>query len=169
MWFPPSPPNTAVPAGLEVHNSSSRKPVNHSAAALVANKRFTCTECGKCCTGNGEVYVSIAECSAIASHLQVPLDHFLETYCKQSTNPLDGCQLKSKDTLDKVGSASATVITWDLFQAGNQLRHCNSSDFTCSCNLQAFEAICCTDMRDKQLLFCRLVYSWKTSFAQSTQ
>lgn len=99
----------AAPAGLEVHDCSSPKPVNRSAAALVANKRFKCTECGKCCTGNGEVFVNMAECSAIASHLQVPLDHFLNTYCKQSANTLGGRQLKSKDTLDKVLSAFAAV------------------------------------------------------------
>ncbi|KAL3140928.1 hypothetical protein ABBQ32_005458 [Trebouxia sp. C0010 RCD-2024] len=86
---------------LEVHNCSTPKPVNRSAAALVANKRFKCTECGKCCTGSGEVYVNMAECSAIASHLRIPLDHFLETYCEQSANALGGRQLKSKDTLDK--------------------------------------------------------------------
>lgn len=96
------PLTSAAPAGLEVHNCSTPKPVNRSAAALVANKRFKCTECGKCCTGSGEVYVNMAECSAIASHLRIPLDHFLETYCEQSANALGGRQLKSKDTLDKV-------------------------------------------------------------------
>ena len=39
--------------------------MNSSAAALVADKRFKCTECGKCCSGAGEVWVSEVECASL--------------------------------------------------------------------------------------------------------
>lgn len=78
---------------------------NRTAAALVADKRFKCTECGKCCTGNGEVWANMAECSAIAVHLQVPLEEFLDTYCKPYENSPGWRRLKYKDTPDKVGGA----------------------------------------------------------------
>lgn len=87
---------------MQVHCSASPKPVNRSAAALVADKRFKCTECGKCCTGNGEVWANMAECSAIAVHLQVPLDQFLDTYCKPYDNSPGWRRLKYKDNFDKV-------------------------------------------------------------------
>ncbi|KAL0051960.1 hypothetical protein WJX82_005435 [Trebouxia sp. C0006] len=38
--------------------TAQAKPLNSSAAALVADKRFKCTECGKCCSGAGEVWQS---------------------------------------------------------------------------------------------------------------
>ncbi|KAK9820405.1 hypothetical protein WJX72_009999 [[Myrmecia] bisecta] len=50
---------------------------------LVAGKRFTCTQCGKCCTGEGEVWATDAECEVIARHLGVRLADFYQRYTKK--------------------------------------------------------------------------------------
>jgi hypothetical protein len=44
--------------------------------ALIQQQRFTCTQCGKCCTGEGEVWISDKEGAAIAAHLGMPLNRF---------------------------------------------------------------------------------------------
>jgi Fe-S-cluster containining protein len=49
---------------------------------LLEGKRFTCTECGKCCTGSGEIWANEAECAAIAAHLRLPMLHFFRRYTK---------------------------------------------------------------------------------------
>jgi Fe-S-cluster containining protein len=49
---------------------------------LLEGKRFTCTECGKCCQGSGEVWANDAECAAIARHLGLSPSHFLARYTK---------------------------------------------------------------------------------------
>ncbi|KAL0022804.1 hypothetical protein WJX79_010485 [Trebouxia sp. C0005] len=44
------------------------KSVNSSAAALVADKRFKCTECGKCCSGAGEVWARTRTASSLKTN-----------------------------------------------------------------------------------------------------
>lgn len=73
-----------------------------SAAALVANKHFRCTECGKCCTGKGDVWVNEAERVAIAAHLHVQLDQFVSKYCSDSGEVAGWHTLKYKAGPDKV-------------------------------------------------------------------
>ncbi|GIL64452.1 hypothetical protein Vafri_18371 [Volvox africanus] len=51
--------------------------------ALVANRRFMCTMCGKCCTGDGEIWVSSEEAARIARHLNMSIQRFLDTHTKQ--------------------------------------------------------------------------------------
>jgi hypothetical protein len=51
-------------------------------AALIGSKRFLCTQCGKCCTGDGEVWISDDEAVRIADHLGVPLQRFLSAYTR---------------------------------------------------------------------------------------
>ena len=51
-------------------------------APLVAGKKFFCTECGKCCTGAGEVWVNTEECTAIAKNLGLSEKHFRSKYTK---------------------------------------------------------------------------------------
>jgi Fe-S-cluster containining protein len=44
---------------------------------------FTCTQCGKCCTGApGYVWLNDAEADAIAAHLQMPLHEFVAIYTR---------------------------------------------------------------------------------------
>lgn len=44
---------------------------------------FTCTRCGKCCTGEpGFVWVDESEQKAIAARLEIPLDEFIERYTR---------------------------------------------------------------------------------------
>ncbi|WIA08177.1 hypothetical protein OEZ85_007631 [Tetradesmus obliquus] len=49
--------------------------------ALIGERRFHCTQCGKCCTGAGEVWVSDAEAANIARYLNLPLARFLALHC----------------------------------------------------------------------------------------
>lgn len=45
--------------------------------------RFTCTRCGKCCTGEpGFVWVNDEEVSAIAGHLQLPVEEVLGRFTR---------------------------------------------------------------------------------------
>lgn len=76
--------------------------MNSSAAALVADKRFKCTECGKCCSGAGEVWVSEVECVGIATHLKLQLGDFFSTYCKSFSKVVGWRTLKYKAGQDKV-------------------------------------------------------------------
>lgn len=49
--------------------------------------RFSCTGCGKCCTGaSGYVWVTKEEIEAIAKELNMPLDLFVRKYIRQKGN-----------------------------------------------------------------------------------
>lgn len=51
-----------------------------------AGLKFRCTACGNCCRHHGEyayVYLLDAEAAAIAGHLGLALDVFLERYCRR--------------------------------------------------------------------------------------
>lgn len=89
-------------AGKLLGTTAASRPINRSAAALVAHKHFKCTECGKCCTGKGEVWVNEAECIAIAAHLNIPPDQFLSRYCKSFDKTSGWRMLKYKPGPDKV-------------------------------------------------------------------
>lgn len=43
---------------------------------------FRCKRCGYCCTGEGYVNLRFDECAAIADHLGIPLEQFLEEYTR---------------------------------------------------------------------------------------
>ena len=83
--------------------SAAVNAVDTAAAALFGNKRFKCTECGKCCTGEGEVWVSEAECQAIAENLHMSTADFLTKYSKSHGKGLPGWHvLTQKDNAEKV-------------------------------------------------------------------
>eukprot|EP00879_Flechtneria_rotunda_P024741 GHRR01026247.1.p1 GENE.GHRR01026247.1~~GHRR01026247.1.p1 ORF type:complete len:230 (+),score=26.49 GHRR01026247.1:391-1080(+) len=50
--------------------------------SLIAEKRFICTQCGKCCTGDGEVWITDDEAVNIARYLNTPLKRFLTQYTR---------------------------------------------------------------------------------------
>lgn len=76
-------------------------------AALIAEKRFFCTQCGKCCTGDGEVWIADEEAGRIAGHLGLPLQRFYQQYT-QGYSKVEGFRLlKAKD--NPVGGSP-----WDL-------------------------------------------------------
>jgi len=50
---------------------------------LVEGKKFVCTECGKCCTGAGEVWANTAETKALAKNLGLSEAHFLKKFTKK--------------------------------------------------------------------------------------
>ena len=51
----------------------------------VRGKRFTCTECGKCCTGKGEVWVDTNDIRRLADRLNIKTEIFLSRYVKSYT------------------------------------------------------------------------------------
>lgn len=50
---------------------------------LVEGKKFLCTECGKCCTGAGEVWANTAETKALARSLGLSESHFNKKFTKK--------------------------------------------------------------------------------------
>jgi len=48
------------------------------------HRLFRCTMCGDCCRGYGGTYVTDADITAIASHIGLGRERFIETYCSQS-------------------------------------------------------------------------------------
>ena len=63
---------------------------------LVQGKSFSCTQCGKCCTGAGEVWVTNEECTRLAAFLDVPLHRFLPAYTKSWSKKEGWRMLRSK-------------------------------------------------------------------------
>jgi len=45
--------------------------------------KFGCTECGRCCKMNGDVWIAPEEVGTIASHLQLEEDEFREAYTRR--------------------------------------------------------------------------------------
>jgi Fe-S-cluster containining protein len=46
--------------------------------------KFTCSQCGNCCTGPpGYVWISDEELSRLAAHLKLPVDQVVERYCRR--------------------------------------------------------------------------------------
>ena len=44
--------------------------------------RFSCTQCGSCCTGEpGIIYITQEECDKIAEHLNISSKDFLQSHC----------------------------------------------------------------------------------------
>ncbi len=71
-------------------------PIPPLAAAQIQGKRFTCTECGKCCTGAGEVFVNKQESTLIAQHLNMSLERFYQRYALPSRKHRGWHMLKTK-------------------------------------------------------------------------
>ena len=92
-------------------SSSAVRAVDERTAALIADKSFKCTECGKCCTGAGEVWVSNAECLAIALHLKLPIEDFVQQYCKTFNETYPGWRvLKYKDASDQASKLPSCIL-----------------------------------------------------------
>ncbi|KAG2487266.1 hypothetical protein HYH03_014107 [Edaphochlamys debaryana] len=82
----PSPTPGGGAAGAQSGASASGAAKDYTLEpfrALVQGKRFHCTMCGKCCTGEGEIWMSPDEAVAIARHLRMSLQTFLGNYAKQ--------------------------------------------------------------------------------------
>ena len=46
--------------------------------------RFTCTQCGNCCTGpQGYVWISTTEIHRLAKHLKISTDEVIDKYCRR--------------------------------------------------------------------------------------
>ncbi|KAG1671621.1 hypothetical protein FOA52_006852 [Chlamydomonas sp. UWO 241] len=70
---------SAAPSASSAPADSSLNPFKN----LVKDKLFTCTMCGKCCTGEGEVWVTDREAGAITAHLDITATAFEERFTRQ--------------------------------------------------------------------------------------
>ena len=64
----------------------AQKPLDGAKPWYSKGLRFECTQCGNCCRNHGEytfVYLSDYDVGAIAGHLELPEEEFLERYCKE--------------------------------------------------------------------------------------
>ena len=68
--------------GVSPSASVPEQGTTHPLQPLVENKNFFCTECGKCCTGAGEVWINEAECDSLTGFLKISRTHFLAKYTK---------------------------------------------------------------------------------------
>ena len=66
--------------------SSSKTPVapapEQGYIDIVKGRRFHCTECGKCCTGRGEVWIDTEDVTRLADRLEIQIHVFLSRYTK---------------------------------------------------------------------------------------
>ncbi|MBW2065751.1 MAG: YkgJ family cysteine cluster protein [Deltaproteobacteria bacterium] len=51
-------------------------------------KAFQCKKCGKCCYGEGGIFLDPEERLRIASHLNISADEFVALYCEQRNGRL---------------------------------------------------------------------------------
>lgn len=56
-----------------------------------------CTMCGKCCTGEGEIWLAPEEVTRIAKHLNLSTQRFLDTHCKQYSKYKGWRMLKTRE------------------------------------------------------------------------
>ena len=98
------PCRQSLPALRRAHTQVLTAAVNNSAIQLVSDKTFKCTECGKCCTGAGEVWVNEEECSNIAEHFKLDSETFKRTYCKSYDSIIGWRALQYKPGPEKVRS-----------------------------------------------------------------
>lgn len=70
-------PHHVVSTRFHCQATRNESPLVHT---LLSDKRFHCTECGKCCTGAGEVFVNEEESQRIAVHLNISLTSFQQRF-----------------------------------------------------------------------------------------
>ncbi len=57
---------------------------NQSEVWFADGLRFTCTQCGNCCTGEpGFIWISIEEVHRLAAHLRLDPDEVVDRYCRK--------------------------------------------------------------------------------------
>ena len=81
----PSIRATAFPTSSEGASSLPPPPPPpplNALAPLVEGKKFTCTECGKCCSGAGEVWANSKEVAALAKSMGLAEKHFKSKFTK---------------------------------------------------------------------------------------
>lgn len=79
---PPPPPDATASAPPALPAATDADPSLAPFIAQIADKRFTCTTCGKCCTGSGDVWVTEAEALAIAQRTRRPLAAFTKSFSR---------------------------------------------------------------------------------------
>lgn len=61
------------------------------------DRTFKCTMCGKCCTGEGEIWVNEQEAQAIAKQINLSVTRFYQQYTKQYSRYKGWRMLKTKE------------------------------------------------------------------------
>lgn len=86
---------------VQSKNASSQDSSHECAASEPWYKdglRFTCTGCGKCCTGNpGYVWVTVEEMGAMAKVLGISIDEFKRKYIRQRDNRYSLVEMKHRN------------------------------------------------------------------------
>jgi len=63
---------------------ASGQPKIDSSVWYAEGLRFTCTQCGNCCTGSpGYVWVTVEDMQQMAAFLKMPLDEFTRAYVRK--------------------------------------------------------------------------------------
>lgn len=77
---PPTPPTAASASAAAAANTAD--PSLTPFIAQIGEKTFKCTQCGKCCTGRGDVWVTEDEARAISLRTRRPVAAFTKSYSK---------------------------------------------------------------------------------------
>lgn len=107
-------PITAAEAAQEEHPSQPQPQPQPDPLSLLFGdppRRFSCTECGKCCTGGGEVWVNDAEVAKLAAHLHLQLPQFKSRHVKQYSRRPGWHMLRSQPGAEKVLGLYARLPT----------------------------------------------------------
>lgn len=75
---------------------------------IVKGRRFHCTECGKCCTGRGEVWIDTKDVTRLADRLEIRTQVFLSRYTKSYSRKPGFWLLRSQRNPTQVQS----VLAW---------------------------------------------------------
>jgi Fe-S-cluster containining protein len=132
---PQSTPAAALPRSNASADDSSAAAFRAASAAgdpslapfiaQIADKRFTCTQCGKCCTGAGDVHITEEEALAIARKTRRPVAAFTKSRSPavgwrllrdRPRDPLGGCIFLGSDgktcTIHDVRPAQCRLYPW---------------------------------------------------------
>ena len=88
---------------ISANNSSVAPPEEHY-IDQVKGKRFSCTECGKCCTGKGEIWLNSRDISRIADRLNIKTASFISGYTKAYSRAAGFRLLRSQRNATQVPS-----------------------------------------------------------------
>jgi uncharacterized protein len=81
--------------------------------------KFTCTECGNCCTGGpGYIWLSEEELHRLADHLKLPVEQVVRKYCRTI-----GGKLSLKERIN-AGNYDCIFLRHDPDENGQVRRRC---------------------------------------------
>ncbi|KAJ9520264.1 hypothetical protein QJQ45_030288, partial [Haematococcus lacustris] len=87
---------------------------NELFARQLQGKSFLCTQCGKCCTGEGEVWVSSEELLRISEHLHLTPQAFQRRYTEKHSGCKGWHLLLTKGEEQVILKRSASIMRTQL-------------------------------------------------------